>query len=114
MGATTTSQFLLSTARRRFGLLLLGWGGLVVLAATTGVSQTLLTTLVPVPIVILLAVPLLLYACSERLQSLIAAEDLRWLTLFHTWRIPAGLACLWYGAQGHLPFLSVGGSGPDT
>lgn len=32
-------------------------------------------------------------------------EDLRWLALFHVWRVPAGLAFLWYGAQGEIPGL---------
>ena len=101
----TISRPTLHTARRQFGLLILLWGGLVALAAAAGLTQAIPTLLVPLPIVVALATPLLLYARSERLQAIVAAEDLRWLTLFHAWRIPAGLAFLWYGAQGDLPAL---------
>jgi hypothetical protein len=95
----------LSTARRRVGGLLLVWGGLVALAAAVGLTQAIPTVLVPLPIGGALAVPLLLYARSGRLQAIVAAEDLRGLTLLHAWRIPAGLAFLWYGAQGEVPAL---------
>jgi hypothetical protein len=101
----TVSKSELSTTRRRFGGLLLIWGGLVALAATAGLTQAIPTVFVPLPIGVALALPLLLYARSERLQAMVAAEDLRWLTLFHAWRIPAGLTFLWYGAQGELPAL---------
>jgi hypothetical protein len=101
----TASQPDLVRARFWFALLLLLWGSLVALAATTGGTQAIPTPLVPGPLVVLLLLPVVFYARSPGLRALVAAEDLRWLTLFHVWRLPAGLAFLWYGVQGELPWV---------
>jgi hypothetical protein len=101
----TVSPSSRASPRITFAALIVAWGGLVALSAATGVTQALPTVLVPVPIALLLATPLVLYTRSERLQSLVAAEDVRWLTAFHAWRVPAGVAFLWYGSQGDIPLL---------
>lgn len=97
--------FDLITARYRFGLLVVVWGSVVGLSAATGVIQALPTPVVPLVLGALIAVPVGLYAQSARMTEVIMTEDLRWLTLFHVWRLPAGLAFLWYGAQGEIPSL---------
>ena len=61
----------------------------------------------PLPIALGIALPLLVYTRSEALQAYISAVDLRTLTLFNVWRVPAALAFFYYGAQGELPTLFV-------
>lgn len=95
----------LSFARSWFAFLVLVWGGLVALFAARGVIDALPTATVRIVLGGLIALPVGLYARYPRLQMLVEAEDLRWLTLFHIWRLPAGLAFLWHGAQGDIPSL---------
>jgi hypothetical protein len=109
--AATPSR--LGRARVYFLAGLLGWTVLVVGAAATGATTALPTAAVPVPLLLVLGALVGAYARSPRLQAVVAAEDLRLLTAFHGWRIPAGLAFLAYGAQGALPslFATVAGWG---
>lgn len=93
----------LASARRRFLLLLLVWGGIVAAGAALGLPQRIPTPLVPVPLALALIGLVGVYAGSARVRRAVADEDLRVLTLFHAWRVPAGIAFLWYGAHGELP-----------
>jgi len=81
------------------------WGLLVAAGAGVGLTQAIPTVLVPLPIALLLGVPLLVYSRSVALQAAVADTRIQALTLFHAWRIPAGMAFLWYGAQGQIPGL---------
>jgi hypothetical protein len=46
---------------------------------------------------------MLVYFRSSSFRSYIYSIDIRYLTIFHVWRIPAALGFFWYGAQGLLP-----------
>jgi hypothetical protein len=72
-----------------------------------GVTTLLPTRLLPFPIALGIVLPLLVYARSEAFRAYISAADLRTLTLFNVWRVPAALAFFYYGAQGELPALFV-------
>lgn len=90
---------------------LLVWLALLVVLAATGVISLLPATLLPIPIVISMALPLVVYAASATFRAYIRALDLRALTLLHVWRVPAALAFFWYGGQGLLPATFVRNAG---
>jgi hypothetical protein len=79
------------------------WGIAVAVLAISGAYRALpgpvFGVLVGAQIVALLA----LHALSPSLRATLAGLDLRALTAFHVWRIPAGLAFLWAGDSGFLP-----------
>lgn len=88
-------------------LVLAVWAGAVLALGWLGVPALLPTRLLPLPIALGIVLPLLVYARSEAFQAYIHAVDLRALTLFNVWRVPAALAFFYYGAQGELPALFV-------
>ncbi|NWG53260.1 MAG: permease [Hydrogenophilaceae bacterium] len=79
------------------------WGGAVVFASEAGLLRLLQPLQVAALVASGIALPAAAYALSPRLRNLVAWIGLRRLTIFHAWRIPAGLAFLWYGAHGELP-----------
>ena len=81
------------------------WAALVTAGAALGLFRALPTPLVPVPVVVGLGGLLLAYRLSRPFRSWVETADLRALTLFHAWRIPAGVAFLVLGAQGAVPPL---------
>lgn len=81
---------------------LAAWGALVVTAAATGLYRALGLAVGPL-IVLGMVVPALVYASARGVRDYIAALGVRRLTLFHVWRIAAGLLFFWYGARGLLP-----------
>lgn len=85
----------------------LGWGLLVTALATTTLLALLPTQLLPLPIALAMGALLAGYALVPALRSYIQQLDMRTLTLFNLWRIPAALAFFWYGGQGLLPPLFV-------
>lgn len=99
------------TVHRRFLIALTLWGLAAVAATASGLAASLPIRLLPLPIVLLIAAPLLVYARSGAFRSYIHALDLRSLTLFHVWRVPAALAFFFYGAQGELPLWFVRNAG---
>jgi hypothetical protein len=89
--------------RLGFSSILLGWAAAVIFLAAVGFVAYLPTQLLPVPVVIGMTTPLAVYTLSRRFRAFIYRIDLRWLTLFNVWRVPAALAFFWYGAQALLP-----------
>lgn len=87
------------------------WAAITVVVASTGVLAHLPTRFVPVPIIAGIGTLLLVYSRSTAFRSYIHTVDLRHLTLFHLWRVPAALAFFYYGAQGELPFWFVRNAG---
>jgi len=88
-------------------LVLVLWAGAVLALGWLGVTTLLPTRLLPLPIALGTVLPLLVYARSAAFRAYISAVDLRTLTLFNVWRVPAALAFFYYGAQGELPTLFV-------
>jgi hypothetical protein len=89
---------------RRFWLSAVAiWGAIVALLAGLGVYSAipgpLFGALVGVQIFALFG----LHALAPSLRATLAGIDMRALTAFHIWRIPAGLAFLWAGGAGFLP-----------
>jgi hypothetical protein len=96
----------------RAGLLgLTIWGLLVTGLALSGQLAALPTQLLPLPITLALIGLLAAYAFLPRVQCLAQQLDMRWLTLFNVWRVPAALLFFWYGAQGLLPATFVRNAG---
>lgn len=87
------------------------WAAGVILLTSTGLLAQLPTRLIPVPILIGIGTLLLVYSRSKAFRYYIHAVDLRSLTLFHLWRVPAALAFFYYGAQGELPLWFVRNAG---
>jgi len=50
-----------------------------------------------------IGLPLLLYYQNDSLRLYIQSINLKYLTLFNVWRIPAGLTFLYYGSRDLLP-----------
>lgn len=88
---------------RRLLAALLLWGAGVALLASLGVAQRLPTQLLPVPVALGMVLPLLVYARSAALRAFVHALDLRTLTLYNVWRVPAAGVFFIYGARGELP-----------
>ena len=87
------------------------WATVVVSLSLLGVTARLPTQLLPIPVVIGIAVPLAFYAWSTAFRAYIQSVDLRALTLFNVWRVPAALAFFYYGSQGELPAVFVRNAG---
>ncbi len=58
-----------------------------------------------------IAVPVMVYYLNENFRTYIQSIDLKHLTIFHLWRIPAGFAFLYYGSQNLLPETFVRNAG---
>lgn len=85
---------------------------LVVLGFTAaGITARLPTPLLPIPVALGMVVLLTIYAGSEAFRDYVHALDLRALTLFNVWRVPAALAFFYFGAQGELPGIFVRNAG---
>lgn len=82
---------------------LAAWAGAVVLASEAGALRLLQPLQVAALVASGIALPAAAYFLWPAVRDLIDWIGLRRLTAFHVWRIPAGLAFLWYGAQGQLP-----------
>lgn len=90
---------------------LLAWGLLVTVLALSGLLAALPTRLLPLPIALALTGLLAAYAFLPGVRRLAQQLDMRWLTLFNVWRVPAALLFFWYGAQGLLPATFVRNAG---
>ena len=87
------------------------WALAALLVSGSGLFAQLPTPLLPIPVALGIFIPVLVYARSEAFRGYIHAADLRNLTLFHVWRVPAALAFFYYGAQGLLPETFVFNAG---
>lgn len=87
------------------------WGLGVVVAAETGVYQSIAPLMIAPIIVLGVVIPVIAYAMSKGFQAYIASVGLQTLTAFHIWRIAAALLFFWYGAQNLLPETFVRNAG---
>lgn len=79
------------------------WGTAVAIFGFGDWFEKLPTLLLPVPLVLGIALPVAVYGLSPDFRAYIRSINIRFLTLFNVWRIPAGVAFLWYGGRGLLP-----------
>ncbi|MBA3712493.1 MAG: hypothetical protein H0W76_08585 [Pyrinomonadaceae bacterium] len=98
--------------RKWFFLTLALWAALVALGGYAGWF-----TRIPVvgiaPLVLAgIALPVALYYSNKPFREFIRAIDLKYLTIFHLWRIPAGLVFLYYGNLNLLPDEFVSKAAP--
>jgi hypothetical protein len=97
------SKRLASNVQCNFFIALAVWLVAVVSLSLLGITAYLPTRLLPVPVILGITIPLLFYAGSSAFRNLIQTTDIRNLTLFNLWRVPAALAFFYYGSQGLLP-----------
>lgn len=90
---------------------LLAWGLLVTVLALSGLLAALPTQLLPLPIALALSGLLAAYVFVPQVRDLAQQLDMRWLTLFNVWRVPAALLFFWYGGQDLLPETFVRNAG---
>jgi hypothetical protein len=92
---------------RRGTRILLGvvaaWGLAVAASAAAGLYQAIHPPLMAPLVALGIVVPVAVYVLSGGFRAYIAAKGLRFLTVFHIWRIPAALLFFWYGANDLLP-----------
>lgn len=93
--------------RRTVLTTLLVWAGAAALLGATGLFAELSTWLIPLPIVVGMAVPVAAYLRVPRFRRFGQGIDIRILTGFNAWRIPAALVFFAYGANGELPAVFV-------
>jgi hypothetical protein len=102
----TTTDHSKDSARnvqRNFFIALAVWFVTVASLSLSGITAYLPTRLLPVPVALGITIPLLFYAGSRVFRDYIQTTDIRHLTLFNVWRVPAALAFFYYGSEGLLP-----------
>jgi hypothetical protein len=87
------------------------WGVAVCVAAETGFYSAIPPLLLAPLIALGIAIPVIVYAMSDRFRAYIGAVGLRPITAFHIWRIAAALVFFWYGAHDLLPEIFVRNAG---
>jgi|GEM_PF-567297 len=107
---TTTNRDPHKITQRWVVLSLLIWGIVVFTAAYYGLF-TKVTWLTAPLVVAGITIPTVLYYRNQHLRAYISSIDLKYLILFHLWRIPAGLTFLYYGSQHLLPHQFVFNAG---
>lgn len=93
--------------QRDFFITLAVWFVAVIILSLSGATAYLPTRLLPVPVILGITLPLVFYARSKAFRDYIQSTDIRNLTLFNIWRVPAALAFWYYGSQGLLPEVFV-------
>jgi hypothetical protein len=101
--SATSANHQANKIQRNFFLALTLWFVLVIALSITGRTAYLPTSLLPVPVILGITIPLLFYAGSSSFRNYIQSTTIRNLTLFNLWRVPAALAFFYYGSQGLLP-----------
>ncbi len=89
--------------RRWFFLALSVWAAAVFVAGYYGVFTKVGRIWIPPLVVAGITIPVLVYYRNESFRSYIWSIDLKYLTVFHLWRIAAGLWFLYCGSQNLLP-----------
>ncbi len=98
----TTNRDPYKTTKRWVVLSLSLWGIAVFTAAYYGLFKKI--PLLTAPLVVAgISIPTVVYYRNEHLRAYISSINLKYLVLFHLWRIPAGLTFLYYGSQHLLP-----------
>lgn len=99
------------STKKWFVLALSIWAIAVFVAGYYGLFAALPLRSIPLIIMAGIVTPILFYYRNESLRSYIASINPKYLTLFHVWRIPAGLAFLYYGSRDLLPEQFVHNAG---
>lgn len=97
----STSSY--NTTRRWFVLALSIWAATVFVAGYHGIFTKVGRIWIPPIVVAGVTIPVLVYYLNENFRSYIGSIGLKYLTVFHLWRIPAGLWFLYCGSQNLLP-----------
>lgn len=92
-----------NNTRRWFVLALSVWAVAVFLAGYYGMFTKVGRIWIPPIVVAGTTIPVLVYYRNESFKGYIWSIDLRYLTVFHLWRILAGLWFLYCGSQNLLP-----------
>ncbi len=79
------------------------WGTAVFAATHFGFFQLIPRQSIPLLVVIGIVVPVITYYANNNFRQLVRLIGYRRLTVLNAWRIPAGLAFLYYGSRGWLP-----------
>lgn len=114
--ASPASRTGTATSQGALALAILAWAAAIVIASESGALGALAHIFMPgyaVLVAIGIIVPTTLYFRSGAVRNAVDAIGLGRLTLFHVWRIPAGLLFLAHGADGSLPlaFALIAGIG---
>lgn len=97
-----------STTLAILGAALAAWFATVIFVSSYGILQALGEIFMPgfaILVVIAIAIPTLTYFSSSNVKKVIDQIGIRRLTLFHTWRIAAGLFFLYYAYTNQLPIV---------
>ncbi len=102
-----------NTTRRWFVLALSIWAATIFVAGYYGMFTKVGRIWIPPIVLVSMTVPVWVYYRNESFRRYIWSIDLRYLTAFHLWRIPAGLWFLYCGSQNLLPeqFVNKAGYG---
>src|SRR5262249_53484292 len=87
------------------------WGALAFAAAYAGLISKVPKLLLGPLYVVETAIPIALYYLNPRFRAYIASIGLKHLTIFHLWRLLAGLAFVAYGNRGLLSATFVHNAG---
>lgn len=90
---------------------LLIWGLAVFFLAATGFFASIPRQAIAILAVIGIAVPTAIYFRSRPVRDFVGSIGIKALTVFHVWRIGAGLLFVFYGSLGLLPGTFVANAG---
>jgi len=94
-----------------FVLALTVWAAVAFVAAAGGAFESLPLPALPGLVFVGVAGPVALYYSRPDFRAYVRSIPPKHLTLFHVWRVPAGLAFLHYGSNGWLPETFVRNAG---
>jgi len=100
-----------SITQRWFFLVLSLWGSAVSLGGYYGFFAKIDLIWIALLVVTGITIPVAVYYLNANFHAYIRSLDLKYLTIFHLWRIPAGLWFLYCGSQNLLPEQFVNNAG---
>jgi hypothetical protein len=100
-----------SITQRWFFLLLSLWGIAVLVAGYSGFFTKIDLNWIALLVVTGMTIPVVVYYSNADFHAYVRSLDLKHLTIFHIWRIPAGLWFLYCGSQNLLPERFVANAG---
>ena len=100
-----------SITQRWFFLVLSLWGIAVLLGGYYSFFTKIDLIWIALLVVTGMTIPVAVYYLSANFHAYIRSLDLKYLTIFHLWRIPAGLWFLYCGSQNLLPEQFVNNAG---
>ncbi|WP_289500113.1 hypothetical protein [Gloeocapsopsis sp. IPPAS B-1203] len=100
-----------SITQRWFFLVLSLWGSAVSLGGYYGFFSKIDLIWIALLVVTGITIPVAVYYFNVDFHTYIQSLDLKYLTVFHLWRIPAGLWFLYCGSQNLLPERFVNNAG---